>query len=273
MAESSLMTKECVEPVFSEKSRFLSITFDDGFLYGSQVACDILARHGLAATFYLVTGWVEPERTTIREVCNAGRRHGDWDYWRGVNSLGHEIGSHTFSHIHACGRRARWLPWLLPREMKRSRDDLVREVPQDIYTIAMPFVEASRRSERLARSFYAACRLGAPEPVYNRLDALTPYRLDSWEPASAAREDNFRNAIAGIPAGGWLILGFHSFDDEGWEPVSRGAFDALCRFAAKETDVVVAPVSTIIAHKDRCERDPRDAARAGDRAAAEIEAK
>ena len=245
-AELSLAAAGADAVPITPLSRLLSITFDDGFLRGSEVACEILAKHGLAATFYVVTGWVEPARTAIREKFNAGRPHGDWEYWRGVAAAGHEIGSHTFSHINAGGRKAVLLPWLVPNELRTSRDDLAREIPQARYTLSMPWNSASRHSERVARQFYAACRLGASAVCYNRLAELSPYGLASWAPISATPVAAYEKAIASIPAGGWLVLQFHSFDDEGWEPVSRDMFDTICRLAASEPGVVVAPVARIV---------------------------
>lgn len=228
------------------RSRLLSITFDDGVLHGSKVACDILAKHDLAATFYVVTGWVEPGRAAIRERCNASRAHGDWSHWRRVAAAGHEVGSHTFSHINIRGKKAALFPWLVERELRSSLQDLKREVPQAVYTISMPWNAASCRSERLVPRFYSACRLGGSSVAYNYLAVLNQFSLNSWAPSSSTPLSQFKRAVDAIPEGGWLMLQFHSFDDEGYEPVSRATFQAVCDFVASETDVVVAPVSRVV---------------------------
>jgi peptidoglycan/xylan/chitin deacetylase (PgdA/CDA1 family) len=226
--------------------RFLSITFDDGLLHGSEVACEILAKHGLSATFYVVTGWVEPICAAPREPYNAGRSHGDWHHWRRVREAGHEVGSHSFSHVNAGGKKALLMPWLIGQEVARSRADLMREVPQARYTISMPWNAATARSERHVRRHFSACRLGTSAPAYNRLQGLDPFRLASWAPAAATPIAAYERAFADIPTGSWLVLQFHSFDGEGWDPVPRDAFERICRIAAAEPFLEVATVGTVI---------------------------
>lgn len=229
------------------RGRWLSITFDDGFRKGAETAASILGEHGLTATFYIVTGWVSPARAKVREKFNRGCDHGDWAHWRSIRDASHEVGSHTFSHLNVTGKQARLFPWLVADELRKSRDDLVREAPQPLYTISMTWNASSRRSDRIVRTLYHACRLGSGEVAYNDLGALDPYRLASWAPAANTPPQVYDEAIASIPEGGWLILQFHSFDDEGWEPLSRASFRALCETVRRHDDVKVAPVAQVIA--------------------------
>jgi peptidoglycan/xylan/chitin deacetylase (PgdA/CDA1 family) len=227
-------------------SRHLSITFDDGLLHGCEVACEILAKYGLPATFYVVTGWVEPMRAALRETWNAGRSHGDWRHWRGVRDAGHEVGSHTFSHVNAWGKKAMLMPWLIGQEIGRSRADLVREVPQDRYTISMPWNAATGRSERHVARHFSACRLGTSAVAYNDLRNLNRLRLKSWAPTAVTPITDYQRAFAGIPGNGWLVLQFHSFDDEGWAPLARDTFEQICQIAVAEPLLEVATVASVI---------------------------
>jgi peptidoglycan/xylan/chitin deacetylase (PgdA/CDA1 family) len=228
------------------RARFLSITFDDGLLYGSEIACELLAKHGMLATFYIVTGWVEPVRAALRERYNAGRSHGSWHHWRRVREAGHEVGSHTFSHVNAWGKKALLIPWLIGQEVALSHADLMRELPQARYTISMPWNAATARSERHVRQHFSACRLGTSAPAYNRLQKLDRFRLASWAPASATPIHAYERAFAEIPAGGWLVLQFHSFDNEGWDPLPRNVFERICRIAAAVPSLEIATVGTVI---------------------------
>lgn len=212
--------------------RILSFTFDDGLAHGAKAACDIAESLGVSVTFYVVTGWVEPKRVLIRERWNEGRWHGDWTFWRRMRDAGHEVGSHSFSHVNMGGKKARLMPWIVPRELSLSQRDLVREVPQDAYTISMPWNAATPRSERFVSSLFSACRLGGPKLEYNNLKRLDAHRLKSWAPGPDTTLDEYKLALDGIPEDGWLILQFHSFDDEGWEPLSRERFTNLCGLAA-----------------------------------------
>lgn len=65
------------------RGRNLALTFDDG----PNPACtpallEVLAKHNVRATFFMIGKWVEKEATLAREV----------------QSAGHEVANHTFSH-------------------------------------------------------------------------------------------------------------------------------------------------------------------------------
>ena len=228
------------------RSRRVSITFDDGFRGAAETAMPILERHGLPATFYLVTGWVEPARVPISDPFNMRRSHGAWSFWREVTSRGHEVGSHGFSHVNAAGRKARLLPWIVPQEIAKSAADLKRHLPASSFTMSMPWNAASRISEACARRHFSACRLGGSALEYNMVDALRPFALRSWAPGPQHGWEDYVRAIEGLPEGGWLILQFHSFGCEGWEPISPRLFGKLCRFLARQP----LRVDTVSAHRE-----------------------
>jgi peptidoglycan/xylan/chitin deacetylase (PgdA/CDA1 family) len=230
----------------TESSRVLSITFDDGFKQGSDIACDILARYNFAATFYLVTGWIEPTRVIIRDTVNADVSHGDWRHWRGVLERGHELGSHTFSHLNARGKAAYLFPWLVSIEFQKSLADLKREALQPSYTLSLPWNAASHRSRRVAPRYFSACRVGSQGRGYNRLANFDPFCLDSWAPNPATSIADYHEAIRNIPQGGWLVIQLHSIDGEGWEPISSATFDGICDFVSDQGDIEVATIREVI---------------------------
>lgn len=232
--------------VLRPRGRLLSFTFDDGLKHGADVACEILAAHRLNATFYVVTGWVQPIRAAVKEPWNVGRSHGDWAFWRKVRDAGHEVGSHTFSHVNMGGKKALLMPWIVRRELEESQRDLVREVPQARYTISMPWNVATPRSERHVHSLYSACRLGGSTISYNRLDRLEPRRLQSWAPGPDVTLDAYERVIDAMPNDGWLILQFHSFDTEGWAPLSQDTFTGLCRIVSGVPGLDVLTVSEAV---------------------------
>ncbi len=229
-------------------SRVVSITFDDGLKNSTDTAISILGKYGLPATFYVVTGWVAPQRIDIKEPFNIGRAHGTWAYWREVSAMGHEVGSHSYSHLNARGRKALLFPWLVPNEITRSHADLQREVPQTSHSMAMPWNAATWYSEFFVRRAFSACRLGTPSVKYNDLSSLAPYRLESWAPSSKDGWAEYISAINDIPDGGWLIFQFHGFGNEGWDPITPELFDRLCEYVSK-SKLIVANVREVI---ERC---------------------
>lgn len=62
------------------------ITFDDGFADNYRVAWPILRQHGFNATFFIVTGQVNPYNI-------------DWPELKELVKGGNSIGSHTIDHI------------------------------------------------------------------------------------------------------------------------------------------------------------------------------
>jgi peptidoglycan/xylan/chitin deacetylase (PgdA/CDA1 family) len=223
------------------RERLVSITFDDGFRSAAEAATPILERFCYAATFYLVTGWVKPERARISEAYNVGRCHGDWPFWQNVSLRGHEIGSHGFSHMNARGKVAAVAPWLLTRDIRRSFEDIRRQVPHDEYTISMPWNASSAISQRAASAYFSGCVAGDSAVRYNNLSDLDRYSVQAWAPESSHAQEDYRIAIEGIPDRGWLVFQFHSFDQEGWEPITTSHLAWMCELL-KRSDVCVTTV-------------------------------
>jgi peptidoglycan/xylan/chitin deacetylase (PgdA/CDA1 family) len=214
-------------------NRFVSITFDDGLLKGALRAVDILGQFGTKATFYLVTGWVRPNRQKIRDRWNSGRDHGSWHDWRRIEDLGHEIGSHTVSHINAVGKKARLLPVVLWRELQGSFADLKEHLGKPPVSIAMPFNTSTPTSERLVKQIYEAARIGSQGGFDNDLAHINWYRLHSWAPHPEQSVEEIGCTITSIPPNHWIILAFHSLDDEGWRPISAEKLRAIMQFISE----------------------------------------
>lgn len=225
--------------------RFVSITFDDGLKASTDVAISILEKYKFSATFYIVTGWVEPSKISIKEPFNIGRAHGTWDYWRRVSEIGHEVGSHTHSHVNARGKKAMLFPWILANDIFKSHKNLCREVSQSNHSIAMPWNAATSISEFFVHRKFSSCRLGTSSLAYNNFLSLACYRLKSWAPSQRDRWETYVQAIDNIPKGGWLILQFHGIGDEGWDPISPEFFEQLCEYIAK-SDLKIATVREVI---------------------------
>jgi peptidoglycan/xylan/chitin deacetylase (PgdA/CDA1 family) len=108
----------------------VGLTFDDGYADFLDHAVPVLARHGMTATLYVVAGllggqndWDDGPRLELLDA------HGV----RAVAEAGHEVGSHTLTHVRLAGADA----GTLAREIAGSRrvleDVLQREVPGFCY--------------------------------------------------------------------------------------------------------------------------------------------
>jgi peptidoglycan/xylan/chitin deacetylase (PgdA/CDA1 family) len=242
---SGLRDAQAASPAIETKMKFISFSFDDGFRQSGSVGTRILDRFGFKGTFYVVTGWVEPAQTAITDRFNKGASHGDWQFWRDVSQAGHEVGSHGFSHINAGDKRARFLPWIMTEQVRRSADDLTRHVPAQSYTISMPWNATSRISRYLVRQRYAACRLGSSALRYNELGGFDAFGLESWAVGAEHSWEVLSGAVKRLPENCWLIFQFHSFGHEGWAPISAAAFEDLCALVADD-DIEVATVRDVV---------------------------
>jgi peptidoglycan/xylan/chitin deacetylase (PgdA/CDA1 family) len=108
----------------------VGLTFDDGYTDFLDHAVPVLARHGMTATLYVVAGllggrndWDDGPRLELLDA------HGV----RAVAEAGHEVGSHTQTHVRLAGADA----GTLEREIAGSRrvleDVLQRDVPGFCY--------------------------------------------------------------------------------------------------------------------------------------------
>jgi peptidoglycan/xylan/chitin deacetylase (PgdA/CDA1 family) len=78
----------------------LAITFDDGYLGNATIAAPILKRHAAPATFFVTTSFIGTDRVPDWDKkSNIPTRWMDWDQVRALRNEGHEIGSHTATHV------------------------------------------------------------------------------------------------------------------------------------------------------------------------------
>lgn len=114
----------------------LTITFDDGYLGNATIAAPILERHGLRACFFVSTAfidtvcvpWWDREQRIATEWMT-------WDQVRGLRASGHEIGSHTATHINLgeiVGKEAR-------REIGEGKARLEAELSESSGLFAYPY--------------------------------------------------------------------------------------------------------------------------------------
>lgn len=115
------------------------ITFDDGYEDNATVALPILAREGIHATFFVVSGLVgdSPRRSREGHKLYAGLRMMDRGQLRELAEAGMEVGSHTRSHVHVRYTLERSRDEAL-KELSGSREDLEQIIGKTVESFAYP---------------------------------------------------------------------------------------------------------------------------------------
>jgi peptidoglycan/xylan/chitin deacetylase (PgdA/CDA1 family) len=154
-------------------SRALSITFDDGYADNAEIALPILQRHGMPATFFVATGFLDGGRMWNDTVIELVRRAPDEvDLTRagfGVLKLGSAAARHD-----AIGALLGQLKYL-PFEARLEQVELLRE----LIPVALPD-DLMMRSAQVRQLHAAGMEIGGhtvQHPILARL-----------EPAQARRE-------------------------------------------------------------------------------------
>jgi peptidoglycan/xylan/chitin deacetylase (PgdA/CDA1 family) len=115
--------------------RAVAITFDDGFASVGTLAAPILARHGLTATVYAITGMIgRTTRWTAYGATLPPLPLLGWPALKSLHAQGIEIGAHTVTH----GFLTRYRPADLVRELQEPRAVLERELGGPVRAFAYP---------------------------------------------------------------------------------------------------------------------------------------
>jgi peptidoglycan/xylan/chitin deacetylase (PgdA/CDA1 family) len=181
------------------KPTIVSLTFDDA-VETQRIAADLLARHGLRASFYVPSGLVGEGGYLT------------WDDLSMFAERGHEIGGHTASHVR--------LPDVALDEARREivtdRHTLI-ERGLNPMTFSYPYGKQSAEVEGLVREagYVAARGIGG---MVETVPPADPYRLRA---PHSARTWTTAEHLAGLvlsaeheqawmePEQAWLILSFH----------------------------------------------------------------
>jgi peptidoglycan/xylan/chitin deacetylase (PgdA/CDA1 family) len=80
----------------------VAITFDDGYVDNFELAYPVLVELGLTATFFIVPGLIERDRSVVERMQSQRRardlRGMSWAQIRELHDAGFGIGSHTYGH-------------------------------------------------------------------------------------------------------------------------------------------------------------------------------
>jgi peptidoglycan/xylan/chitin deacetylase (PgdA/CDA1 family) len=126
------------------------VAFDDCHISQFRYAFPLLQNYGLRASFFAIAGWIgkRPDYMT-------------WQHLRELVAAGHEIQSHSFSHVPLvhCKQSE------LTSELSRSRCELEEKLGVEVNAISVPFGRWNPRVvEACARAGYRQVYTSDPTP-------------------------------------------------------------------------------------------------------------
>jgi peptidoglycan/xylan/chitin deacetylase (PgdA/CDA1 family) len=119
----------------------IAITFDDGYVDNHTYVLPALVRHGIHATFFVATGFVERDPEVLSRL---GRLWNvpvhelaglSWTQVREIREAGMEIGAHTRSHPNL----ALLTEDQVRRELSESKDMLENCLGESVVSVAYPY--------------------------------------------------------------------------------------------------------------------------------------
>jgi peptidoglycan/xylan/chitin deacetylase (PgdA/CDA1 family) len=168
--------------------RILAITFDDAFASVARYAAPILARHGVPATVFAPTSFMEGgaalawpgtaqwQRSTFAPELTAMQ----WPDLRALAESGWEIGSHTCTHP----RLTTLDDARLRQELTDSRERCARELGRPCRSIAYPYgdVDARVAAAAAAAGYEAGAKLASDLRTEGalRFPRVGIYHPDGW---------------------------------------------------------------------------------------------
>lgn len=235
------------------KRAAVSLTFDDGTLDQYEVALPLMERHGVRATYFLITGL---RGTGVWRDGRRSRQLFDWEAAKEIAARGHEIGSHGVSHRDL--RRLFWREELneIEQELQCSYMEIKKHIPPEylpaggVLSFSWPYWRSTPELERLAEKYYLAARSGK-----GRLPLRfpsEPYSINSVRVMSSDSPEKWRQKLNSVrKTGGWALFSLHGVDgghmdksELGWQPVSEEKFTQLIRMAKAE-DLWAAPFGEV----------------------------
>jgi peptidoglycan/xylan/chitin deacetylase (PgdA/CDA1 family) len=202
--------------------RLLTFRFDDGFMEGARKAAAILDPH--KGSYFIVGDRTLGLAQLDDNPLLRGRSFGSVAEWRAMATRGHDIQPHGYSH-----RRFSTLSSSETEEEIRNSVGIVRSITDGPIVFSFPFNDLVSGLDWSGLGVDAAgfdTRTSADPVHFNHSPAFDPFRIRSW----AVRERDWSAIAAGlntVPEGTWTVLGFHSLDDEGFEPWSSDGFRKL----------------------------------------------
>lgn len=177
------------------------LTFDDGFADFHTRALPALARHGMTATLYVVTGYVGDTSQWLRSEGEGDRRILSWGQLGEIAAAGIECAGHTHTHPQLDVLPAH----RVHDELSRSKRLLEEQLQVPVHSFAYPFGYhcATVRATAAAVGYRSACAVAGQVSVGGDRFAIPRLTV----PAGTGVDDLVRLLDQGLTSPGSRLLG------------------------------------------------------------------
>ncbi len=176
----------------------VSVVFDDGWESAYQSAFPVMESLGIESTQFIITGTFDNPLYMSREQIVHMMQHG------------HEIGSHTISHVDLTQQNSE----VLENELHDSRSELESLTMYPVEDLAVPLGSTNDAVKTEAKKWYRSLR--TTHTGVNTATNFDAYNLRAFTLKTDHSIDDIKKLLDEAKANnGWLILTYHQIDETG----------------------------------------------------------
>jgi peptidoglycan/xylan/chitin deacetylase (PgdA/CDA1 family) len=219
-------------------TRYVTLSFDDGFRASSLKTAALCEQFGLRAEFNIVATF--GDRDPIR--------HGDWELWNELAARGHSIQPHGYNHTNKAKIRFEEARDLILRCLDLFAANLNHFSPaQAIF--AFPYNASTPEIEAWLPGVVRAFRTGHGSAINPLPDSSTVKLVMGGSEDAEALLDRYVDDLLKRDKG-WLVYCAHGLDGEGWGPLRAEYLEHLLDTLVQTENLEVMPARDILRRCD-----------------------
>jgi peptidoglycan/xylan/chitin deacetylase (PgdA/CDA1 family) len=227
--------------------RYLTISWDDGFLKSSLKTAEIFEKFGLRTEFNIVATANLPDNALPADMhpeARWGGAYGDFGLWNELQARGHAIQPHGYKHANKAKLHFDEARGLILKCLEIFCSQLEEFDPaQTIF--AFPYNDSTPDLEAWLPSVVRAFRTKGS--AINELPTARTVKLTTggWEDAEPWLDRCLEKLLA--RPDGWLLYNAHGLDGEGWGPLHSEYLICTLEKLVAIPDLKILPAKEILA--------------------------
>jgi peptidoglycan/xylan/chitin deacetylase (PgdA/CDA1 family) len=224
--------------------RYVTFSFDDGFLASTMKTARIYESLGLRAEFNVTAAFAASGTSETAERLVGQGDFADFGLLNDLQERGHFIQPHGYNHTDMTKVGLAEAKDLVARCIDVFHHRLKGFEPTRAI-FCFPYNRSNEAIERHVGSLFRAFRTG-----YDRVINPIPNKVtkmifgDSW-PRAEAWIDRSIAALLALDSR-WLVYNAHGLDEEGWEPISSEYLRRTLKSLLQQSDLSVLPIASVL---------------------------